>query len=93
MDASLFVGNSSYSVGMILSDHKGEFYKAKNLRKEGEVGVFEAETQRVLEALRWIVEIGINDVEIESDSMLSVQALLKGTTSLLEVGNILQNVV
>lgn len=93
MDASLFVGNSSYSVGMILSDHKGEFCKAKNLRKEGEVAVFEAETQGVLEALRWIVEIGINDVEIESDSMLSVQALLKGTTSLLEVGNILQNVV
>lgn len=89
-DASVFTGSLSYSVGMVLRDHTGGFCKARNLRKNGEVSVFEAETEGVLAAIRWVMELCISNVAVESDSMLTVQALRNGTQNFLEVGNILQ---
>ncbi|XP_074323921.1 uncharacterized protein LOC141660834 [Apium graveolens] len=90
VDASIFAGNMSYSVGMVLRDQTKGFYKARVLRNSGEVSMFEAEATGVLAAIRWVVELGISNVEVESDSMLTVQALRKGTQNFLEVGNILQ---
>lgn len=43
----------------------------------------------VVEALRWIMELGISNEEIESDSMLTVQAVNKGLVNFLEVGNLI----
>lgn len=90
VDASVYAGRSSFSVGMVLRDHAGRFCRARNFRRMGEVYVFEAEAEGVLAALKWIVEHDIANVEIESDSVLTVQALRKDTQNLLEVGNILQ---
>lgn len=90
VDASVFPGSNSYSVGMILRDHNGGFRKARNLRCEGQVSVFEAEARGVLEAIRWVLSLGIADVVVENDSMLTVQAICKGTDILHEVGHMLQ---
>lgn len=89
VDASVFARTSSFSIGMVLRDHVGGFCTARNLRKGAKVTVFEAEARGVLEAIRWIMEMGITNVVVECDSLLVVQSLNKGVANLLEVGNIL----
>lgn len=54
------------------------------------MSVFEAEARGLLEAVRWIQGLGVAEVVIESDSMLTVQAICKGTNILHEVGHLLQ---
>lgn len=90
VDASVIANNHSFSMGMILRDHNGKFCKAKTVRRIGDVSVFEAEAQGVLEALKWIIELGVHEVELESDSKLTVNAIVGNTPNYLEVGNILQ---
>ncbi|KAL8094450.1 uncharacterized protein LOC141691625 [Apium graveolens] len=90
IDASVFKGSPHFSIGMVLRDHLGELYKARNLRRGGEVSVFEAGSLGVLEAIKWVREIGVFNVKIEYDSLLVVQAILKGSTNYLKVRNILQ---
>lgn len=91
VDASVFAGKESFSVGMVLRDHRGGFCRARNMCSNGAVSVFEAETRGVLAAVRWIMELGIVNVVVECDSMLTVQALQKESPNYLEVGNILQD--
>lgn len=88
VDASVVPGVSSYAIGMILRDHMGRFCTAPNLCSAGEVSVFETESRGVLEAVRWMIENGEVGVEIESDSLLTVQAIRQCTVNYHEVGNI-----
>lgn len=92
VDASVFANSLSYGIGMVLRDHKGVFFKARSVCREGQVSVFEAESSGVLEAIRWVHEMGIQNVTIECDSMLTVQAVNKRTTNALHVGNVLQEI-
>ena len=55
----------SYSVGMVLRNENGQFVKGKNMRFQG-----------VEESIRWIEEMRVSNVEIESDSELTVKAAL-----------------
>ncbi|WOH16655.1 hypothetical protein DCAR_0936213 [Daucus carota subsp. sativus] len=89
VDASVHAGTSSFALGMVLRDQNGGFCKAKCSRHEGEVTVFEAEAFGVVEALKWIMELGIMNVELESDSLLTVQAVNRGVINFLEVGNLI----
>lgn len=43
VDASLVPEAHSFSLGMVIRNHHGEFIQAKNLRYAGEISVFEAE--------------------------------------------------
>ncbi|XP_074341815.1 uncharacterized protein LOC141679206 [Apium graveolens] len=90
VDASVIPGSSSFKLGMVLRDHEGRFCKARNMCKVGEVPVHEAEAEGVLEALKWVLELGVSNITVESDSLITVQALSKGSQNYLEVGNILQ---
>lgn len=54
--------------------------------------MFEAETTGVLEALRWVNDLGVSEVEIESDSLLVVQAINHSSVYYLEVGNVLPEI-
>lgn len=56
---------------------------------EGDIPVFEAEARGVLEALMWIQEMQKFDVDIELDSLLTVNAIHKGHEFNLEVGDVL----
>lgn len=86
VDASIYDGSSKFSVGMILRDHTGSFCRARNLCREGLITVFEAETWGVLEAIKWALQLGISKVQIESDSLITVQAIKTGARNYLEVG-------
>lgn len=55
----------------------------------GEVSVLEAEMTGILEALSWAKECTSGVVSIESDSLVSVQAVQQGEENLLEVGDIM----
>ena len=51
VDASVFEGADSFSVGMVIRNHQGLFIKGKTMRLPGKVTVLEAELVGVLEAL------------------------------------------
>lgn len=40
----------------------------------------------ILKAIRWIIELDVNDVTIETDSMFTVKALHDDSTNFLKVG-------
>lgn len=75
VDASVMTGTSSFSVGMIIRDHNGEFVCAQNFRRTGEISTFEA--WGVLEALKRVQTLKLSSVEslvdIESDYSQSLQ--------------------
>lgn len=50
----------------------------------------DAETRGVFEAFRWAAGKGLQLVCVETDSLLTAQALQRRTTSVLEVGHVLQ---
>lgn len=90
VDAYVFAGTSSYSIGMVLRDHLGSFCKARSLRKRGQVSVFEAETQGVLEAIDWGTALGLANVDIDTDFMLTMKAITGNSSNVLEVGNMIE---
>lgn len=86
-------GTSMFSIGMIIRDHKGEFVRAQTSSRRGEITVFEAEAWGVLQALKWIQELQLGSVDIESDSLLTVNAMTRCAENYLEVGNIIQECI
>lgn len=44
----------------------------------------------MVEAVRWIMELNITNVDTESDSMLTVKAFAGGSSNMLEVGNMIK---
>lgn len=61
------------------------------MRFEGILSVSEAESIGINEALTWNLPLQIDNVIIESDSLLTVQALDKHLSNKLEVGNIIES--
>lgn len=74
---------------MVLRNHAGSFIQAKTMVKAGVVTVLEVEVWGIAEAIEWVKSLGLSNVDIESDSLLAVNALLKGVKYFTEVGNIL----
>ncbi|XP_074348373.1 uncharacterized protein LOC141687107 [Apium graveolens] len=83
-------GELSYSVGMILRNEVGQFIQGKNMRFQGQVTVLEVEARGVEESIRWIEELGLHNVEIESDSETTVKAMSKTMQYYNEVGHIIE---
>lgn len=88
VDASVFEGADSFSVGMVIRNHQGLFIKGKTMRLPGKVTVLEAELVGVLEALLWSAAFQEQTAVIESDSLLSVQAINKDKQNQLEIGDL-----
>lgn len=91
VDASVHSDSSSFSVKMVLRDHVGTFFRGKTLRFGNVVLVFEAEAIGVNEALAWIITLKIQNVIVESDLLLSIQAIEKGKQNYLEVGYVVDS--
>lgn len=91
VDASVFKGESSFSIGMVLRDDHGHFVKGKNMCFSGEVTVMEAEARAVQEAISWIEELRLHGVSIESDAQLVVKAINDHSEYYLEVGHTLES--
>lgn len=70
VDASVFVGAPTFSIGMVARDHRGEFLAGKTMCLTEVDSVFEAESIGVREVLAWIKDLHLhsNRVIIETDS-------------------------
>ena len=91
VDASVHPGAQSFKVGMVLRDHMGSFVAGKTLCLPGQVSVFEAEAIGMDEALSWILSRPLHRTVIETDSLLTVQAITKTEAIRLEVGNVIDS--
>lgn len=77
VDASGYRDADSFSIGMVLRDHHGLFLSAKTMKFSGCILVIEAELVGILEALLWTLELPNQRDIVESDSLLSVEAVNK----------------
>ncbi|XP_074324342.1 uncharacterized protein LOC141661257 [Apium graveolens] len=93
VDASVFPGANNFSIGMVMRNYACDFMAARNCKISGEVSVFEAESVGVCEALSWIKEMQRQEDEIiiESDSQLSVNAIRATRINYLEVGEVIES--
>ncbi|KAL8089577.1 hypothetical protein AgCh_039160 [Apium graveolens] len=89
VDASFNVISNWFSIGMILRGHLGNFLHGKVARFPMVNSAFEAEAFAIAEGLSWLFSLPYKDVTIESDSMLSVQAINRCNHNALEVGHVL----
>lgn len=90
VDASVTEGQNSFSLGMVIRNHQGDYIAGKVMRCVGRVPALEAELTGVAEALVWAQEVADGEVEIESDSLLAVNALKNNQDNLLEFGDLVQ---
>ncbi|WOH01628.1 hypothetical protein DCAR_0521012 [Daucus carota subsp. sativus] len=88
VDASVVDGQNSFGIGMVLRNHQGHYITGKKMRFAGSFSVMEAEMTGITEALTWAQNY-TNAVVIESDSLLSVEAIQNGQENLLELGDLI----
>ncbi|KAL8100540.1 hypothetical protein AgCh_032700 [Apium graveolens] len=75
VDASTFEDQDAFGFGILARNHKGEVEYAKTLRFRGLVSAVVAEIMAIKEALSWIKEGSWQKVGLESDCLVTVQAL------------------
>ena len=93
VDASVYPGTNAFSIGMVMRNTEGTFMATENYKFWGEVSIVEAEAIGVREALSWIKELQKKDNEIlvESDSQLTVNAIQSQSMNYLEIGEIIES--
>lgn len=89
-DAFVFPVSEFFSVGMVVRDCNGWFLRGKNLKLAGVLSVIEAEAVGVLKALSWVKDMSSQNIVIESDALLVVNALKNNLIYQLEVGSTLE---
>lgn len=90
VDAHVVAGCNWFSCGLVLRDHRGQFIRARTHKLAGSVPVVEEEARGVLAAIKWINSLGLDSVDIESDSLCTVRAVNGVVDNLLEVGAVFQ---
>lgn len=89
VDASINEGQPGFQIGWALRNNEGNFIIGINKNLEGYASVVEAEAIGVFEALSWIKAKEMKQVMVETDSLVVVHALGKGTEYQQEVGDVL----
>ncbi|KAL8093748.1 hypothetical protein AgCh_035579 [Apium graveolens] len=84
VDATIKLGDISFSVGIVLRDHSGTLVLGKTICKPMVSSIFEAEALAIFEGLRWLISMSLDKMVIESDSFLLLKALQNSQESLLE---------
>ncbi|KAM6548802.1 hypothetical protein CsatB_020478 [Cannabis sativa] len=75
VDAALFPRDNSYGFGIVARDSLGKLIEAKSCYYGGAYDAEVVEAMGVKEALSWIKSKNWSDVEVETDSMLTVQGI------------------
>ncbi|KAJ1406846.1 Ribonuclease H-like superfamily [Sesbania bispinosa] len=88
VDAALFADQNGFGVGLCLRDDKGQYIKSKVLYHHGSPPPREAEALGLLDALSWLGELGMLEVDIELDCKEVVDALHGEAGSLNEFEDI-----
>lgn len=89
---SFYPGNDKFTIGMAIRDCRGEFVEGRNMTLMSPDSVFEAECIGVREALLWVLSRGDNcEVVVESDSLLTIEAINGTKEFRLEVGHVVDH--
>ncbi|KAL8094027.1 hypothetical protein AgCh_035785 [Apium graveolens] len=88
VDAAVPTDGQGFSIGMLIRDNTGAFIQGKVMKIAGNISVMEAESVGVWEALSWIDRLGMQNIQVETDSMKTVADIQSAETNFLEVGNI-----
>lgn len=92
VDASFYPGTATFSIGMAIRDCRGEFVEGRNMTLMSPDSVFEAECIGVREALSWIMSRWDNcEIMLETDSLLTVEAVNGTKEFRLEVGHVVDH--
>ena len=83
------MGDNSFTVDLLLRDHRGRFIIGKFKRLKMVSSVLEAEAAAISEGIQWLLSLLYHNVQIESDSLMSVQAINHAHDNALEVGFVL----
>jgi ribonuclease HI len=90
VDATIFDQLVGYGIGICIRDEKGEFVKAKLLRKETCIPPQETEAIGLYEALFWLRELGIQCVTIKLGCKSVVDGVVGNLTNVAEYGTIIK---
>lgn len=85
-DAAVRLGEETYSIGLVLRDHHGDFVTGMVKRLLMVDSVLEVEVAAIREGIHWLSMLPYDNVEIETDSLLAVQAIEQQLTNSLKVG-------
>uniref|UniRef100_A0A803NTK3 RNase H type-1 domain-containing protein n=1 Tax=Cannabis sativa TaxID=3483 RepID=A0A803NTK3_CANSA len=75
VDGAIFEAESRFGVGVVIRDYTEKLIEVVSISKSGVVRPEIAEVIGVKEALSWIKKHSYSDVEIETDSLVVVQAI------------------
>uniref|UniRef100_A0A803PQF1 RNase H type-1 domain-containing protein n=1 Tax=Cannabis sativa TaxID=3483 RepID=A0A803PQF1_CANSA len=75
VDATLFYHENSYGFRIVARDSMGKLIEAKTCYKAGSYSAEVVEALGIKEALSWIKSTNCHNVELETDSLLTVQAI------------------
>ncbi|XP_074362434.1 uncharacterized protein LOC141702707 [Apium graveolens] len=86
VDASVFPGSSTFTMGLVIRDSQGTFVTGKNISFHAVDSVFEAEAIGVKEALSWIKARHLHhtNVLVKTNSLLAIQGINNMTMNWLE---------
>ncbi|XP_074368461.1 uncharacterized protein LOC141708634 [Apium graveolens] len=76
---------------MVLRDGSGEFIEGRKLALPYPATVLEAESMGVREALSWVMSRQERRVIVETDSLLTVRAVLGKQEYALEIGHVIEH--
>lgn len=90
-DAATFSKHNAYGFSLIACDSRGELVQAKTGFKQGNVSGAFAETVAIKEALSWIKDMDWPRVQLESDSLVIIQAIRSKIQMLSPLGSLVHN--
>ncbi|XP_019189013.1 PREDICTED: uncharacterized protein LOC109183388 [Ipomoea nil] len=74
-DAAFDSVHNIMGLGWVLRDDGGHFLAAKSIRIQGQYTIVEAEALCMREALSWLRDTGMDEVDVETDSQLYFNTL------------------
>uniref|UniRef100_A0A803PM90 RNase H type-1 domain-containing protein n=1 Tax=Cannabis sativa TaxID=3483 RepID=A0A803PM90_CANSA len=75
VDASIFEDQNRYGFGWVARNNEGRLLWAKNGSRWGKVSAEFAEAMGLKEVLSWLKESNLSNVVVESDSLVTIQAI------------------
>ncbi|KAL8511486.1 hypothetical protein ACS0TY_018039 [Phlomoides rotata] len=81
VDAAFFDETTETDVGMVLRDDEGIFLAARSLVFSGYLEVVIGEAMGFMEVLSWAKRLGLENVIVEGDSKVVVDAILSSASS------------
>ncbi|XP_019155377.1 PREDICTED: uncharacterized protein LOC109152245 [Ipomoea nil] len=74
-DAAFDYANNCMGMGWVLRNEEGRFLAAKGLNVRGCFNVNEAEAYAIQKALSWLKDLGLGEVDVETDSQVVFHAI------------------